>query len=127
LLTAALLGVALGAAALYFFNPAVSAFYPPCPFNALTDRYCPGCGTLRGLNLLLHGDPVGAFGSNPLMMLALPFVVVALALRAWAVLAGKPYRSHRVPARWIWGLLAVIMLYWVLRNIPVHPFTLMAP
>ena len=127
LLAAALLGVALGAAVLYVFNPALSGYYLPCPFNALTGYYCPGCGTLRGLNLLLHGDPAGAFGSNPLMMLVLPFVAVALSLRARAALAGKPYRTHPVPARWIWGLLVVIMLYWVLRNIHVHPFTLLDP
>ncbi|MEW5722540.1 MAG: DUF2752 domain-containing protein, partial [Thermodesulfobacteriota bacterium] len=44
-----------GATWLYLVNPAVSALYPPCPFHALTGLYCPGCGTLRGLNQLLHG------------------------------------------------------------------------
>jgi len=29
--------------------------------------------------------------------------------------------------RWIWALLAAIVAFGVLRNIPIYPFTLLAP
>ena len=39
--------------------------YAPCLFYALTDLYCPGCGTLRGLHELLHGRIGIAHGPKP--------------------------------------------------------------
>ncbi len=32
-----------------------------------------------------------------------------------------------IPANWIWMLLGVIVLFWVLRNVPAYPFTVLAP
>lgn len=48
----------------------------PCLFKQLTGIPCPGCGTIRSLNLLLEGKVVESMKMNPLgVMLSLLAVV----------------------------------------------------
>ena len=125
----AFLGVAAaaGLTVVYLFDPRTPGFYPVCPFLGLTGCYCPGCGTLRALHQLLHGNPAAAFGYNPYSMLALPAIAWSLAgrgLRAWGLPAPpRVYVSHR----WVWALLGAILAFWLLRNLPFYPFTILAP
>jgi hypothetical protein len=98
---------------LFVFNPASSSFYLPCPFHRLTGLYCPGCGSLRAMHQLLHGNLPAAFGLNPLMVLAL--------------MRNRPQKSVIIPAFGIWLILLIIVLFWILRNITFYPFTLLAP
>ena len=117
----------LGIVVLYVLDPRVPGNYPVCPFYALTGCYCPGCGTLRALYQLLHADVAGALGYNPLTVLSLPFIVYSLAagaLRAFRLPAPGPVFVH---SRWIWALLAGIVMFWALRNVPVAPLTYLAP
>jgi hypothetical protein len=116
-----------GAAVLFDFDPASSSLYPQCPFRALTGLDCPGCGTLRGLHQLAQGDLIAAFGLNPLMVLSLPFVAFSVLSRAAGELRGRPLSTIFVPSAWIWTLLVVVVSFGVLRNIPAHPFSLLAP
>lgn len=109
-------------------NPEQPGFFPPSPFRALTGYYCPGCGTLRGLHQLLHGHWLAALDYNPLMVLSLPFMVYAYGSYGLRAIAGRRILpSVRIPARWIWLLLQVILAYWVLRNLPFAPFSWLAP
>ena len=60
-------------------------------------------------------------------MLSLPFVAYSYAtgaLRAFQVPAPRPIFLH---SRWIWTLLAVVVAFWALRNIPVGPLAALAP
>jgi hypothetical protein len=61
---------------LFRFPPDRFAFYPACPFHALTGWDCPGCGSTRALAALLHGELWRALSLNPL----LPFFILALGL-----------------------------------------------
>src|SRR2546421_11472933 len=55
-------GLALvGAAVLFWFEPTQHAFYPICAFHRTTGLLCPGCGSLRALHQLLHGQVAAAF------------------------------------------------------------------
>ena len=114
-------------ALVYARNPEEAGFYPPCPFYFLTGLHCPGCGTLRGMHQLLRGDVLAAFGYNPFSMLMLPIIgyafLSALLLTAW----GRRLPTVFVHPTLIWGLLATVIAFWVLRNVPVYPFTLLAP
>jgi hypothetical protein len=97
-------------------DPARCSLFPPCPLHFLTGLYCPGCGSLRALHQLLTGNLAGALSLNPLMVLSLPFL---------ALLYFRPRLSYSL---WLpWLALSVILLYGVLRNIPVWPFCLLAP
>ncbi len=112
---------------LYLFNPSASALYPTCPFLAFTGCYCPGCGSLRALHQLMRGRLVTAFGLNSLMVLSVPFIGYFFASRTMFVVAGHPLKTFFVRPVLIWALLGVILAYWVLRNIPTYPFSLLAP
>jgi hypothetical protein len=118
---------AAGFATLFLFDPSTSAFYPPCPFHALTGLYCPGCGTTRAAHELLHGDLAAAFGLNPLMVLALPYLGYSAATYAIPGLGGRPLKGFLASPRFAWLVLRFVLLFWLLRNIPLYPFSLLAP
>lgn len=112
---------------LYLFNPSTSTLYPACPFLYFTGCYCPGCGSLRAIHQLTRGHLAAAFGLNPLMVLTLPFVAYSFASYAVLAVAGRPLRTFFIRSAFIWSLLGLILAYWVLRNVPVYPFSLLAP
>jgi hypothetical protein len=112
---------------LRLFNPASSGLFPPCPFRALTGLNCPGCGTTRALHQLLNGHPVVAFDLNPLMVLALPFMAYVFVSYALVAVRGRGLPKVHVANPLIWVIFWVIVSFWVLRNIPLYPFTLLAP
>ena len=118
---------AAGLTVVYFFDPRNPGPYPICPFFGLTGCYCPGCGTLRALHQILHGNPVAAFNYNPYSMLVLPAIAYSLAvsgLRAYGL--PTPPRLE-LSDRAVWALLAAILAFWLLRNLPIAPFTVLAP
>lgn len=126
--SAAFLVLALGGLGfLYLFNPASTSFYPTCPFFWATGCYCPGCGTLRALHQLMRGHLLAALGLNPLMVLSLPFLGYAALSQARLAILGSPLKSVFIGPWPIWALLVLILSYWVLRNVPVYPFSLLAP
>jgi hypothetical protein len=105
------------AAAVFAFDPERVRVYPVCPFHQMTGLWCPGCGTTRALHQLLHGNLAAAFRFNLLSMTLLPVA---------GYLVARGDATTLKPA-WIWALLVVIVAFGVLRNIPAHPFTLLAP
>lgn len=112
---------------LFRYNPATSGLYPSSPFRVLTGLYCPGCGTLRGLHQLLHGQLITAFGLNPLMIISLPFLTCSYINYGFEAIRGKALLTIFIPPKLIWFLLQAIMAYWVVRNIPLSPFNWLAP
>lgn len=122
-----LLSAIIGIILLYIFNPGTSSIYPPCPFHALTGLYCPGCGSLRALHQILHGELSSAFGLNPLMVLSLPFLAYGFVSYFVDRIWGISFPVAFIPATCIWSYLGVILLFWAVRNIPAYPFSLLAP
>lgn len=113
---------------LYIFKPGIGGIYPPCPFYYLTGLYCPGCGSLRGIHSLLHGNIVKALGYNPLMVLSIPLIVFLLMTNANIKIYGRVLmKRHIFSAEFYKILLVTIFSFWVLRNINVYPFTILAP
>jgi Protein of unknown function (DUF2752) len=119
--------IVLAAVVLYFFNPSTSGVYPPSPFRKLTGLYCPGCGSLRALHYLLHGNFWKAIDLNPLMVLALPYLAYSYICYSAPVILNLKVPQIFIKPNWIWLLLKVILGYWVLRNIPFAPFSSLAP
>ena len=123
-LTAVGIWITLAAASAYLFvfEPGRSGFFPSCPFRTITGLTCPGCGSTRGLHRLLHGDVVSAFEFNPLLVVALPFLVFALVRYTAAAVTGRHFSTSRINANYIWVMFVVIMSFWIFRNTSLYPF-----
>lgn len=100
---------------LLYKNEQWRKIFPPCPFFKWTGIYCPGCGSTRATYYLLHGDLAGVFRSNPLYLPAFLFILAMVIF------------PEKITVRWYWGCLVVVILYWIMRNLPWFPFILLAP
>ena len=109
------------------FDPATSAVFPPCPVRYLTGWYCPGCGSLRALHHLLHGHFQAAWAMNPLSVVLLPFLAYGLASFALSQIRGRGLPQPFLRPTWIRALCVAIILFGIARNLPLHPFQLLAP
>lgn len=116
---------AAGLAYAALVNPK-SGGYPPCVFHAATGLWCPGCGGARALHALLNGQVLTALHANALTMFTLPFLFAGVVI--WASRStSRPIRFPRIPAAAVWSFVIVVAVFSVLRNIPAHPFDLLAP
>jgi hypothetical protein len=93
----------------------------------LTGWYCPGCGSLRAIHQLLLGNLRAAWAMNPLTVVLIPFLTYGLASHALFEIRGRGLPRMFLPAVSIRVLCAVILLFGIARNLPVHPFDLLAP
>ena len=102
---------------------------PRCIFHDSTGWYCPGCGSGRAVYALLRLRPLAAWRANPLLMIALP-VLLFYGLRwIWPVIRLRPPRPAMTSLgrKTIYLIAAVVALFWITRNLPWWPWTLLAP
>jgi Protein of unknown function (DUF2752) len=124
-LTAAVAGGLAVVAALFCFDPARVPIYPVCPFHQFTGLDCPGCGSLRALHALLHGQWMAALHFNLFFVLSLPFFTWLGFRLAWSQFAGGPPVVIR-PA-WLWLYAGAWAAFGILRNLPFGFFAPWAP
>jgi hypothetical protein len=99
------------------FDPATKFFLPPCPFHLLTGFYCPICGATRALHQLALGNFAAALHLNAL-------AVSGLFLSGLFALWRRPGPMSSWCSR---ILILAVVLFGMVRNIPVFPFTLLVP
>ena len=88
----------------------------PCLFQEWTGLYCPGCGNTRALALLLRGDVAGSLAKNALFV---PLLLCVFAVSLFPKLAYNRYFA--------WTVAVAVILFFIVRNLPWHPFVLLAP
>ena len=126
-LSVMLAAATLALVSLRVLDPATSGVFPPCPLHALTGWYCPGCGSLRAFHQLLHGNVHNALALNPFAVVVSPFLAYGTVSYAVFVWRGKYLPRLFLPAFWIRALCVAIVAFGILRNIPVYPWSLLAP
>lgn len=114
--------IVAGSVCLFVLEPGKSTLLPVCPFRLLTGFTCPGCGSTRGMHQLLHGNFAAAFEFNPLLLLALPFLVFALLRYSYQVLSGQPIKHNSLAPKYIYTIFGVVLFFWIFRNTPLYPF-----
>jgi hypothetical protein len=96
---------------------------PVCPTKALLGIDCPGCGSLRMLYSLMHGDLLAAVRFNALGLVAVVLLVWAYGAWTYGRLTGRRIASWQ-RHRWAAAVtLSLVVAWFVVRNIPFAPFT----
>ena len=112
-------GVGIAVLALHVRDPHVQGSWGFCP-TALMGFDCPFCGGLRAVHHLSNAELSAAASSNLFVVIGAP---IAIALWIWAVLRawrGQPRIGvEHVPAAASWSLLAVLVTFAVVRNLPM--------
>jgi hypothetical protein len=90
------------------------SIFPICPFRLLTGLNCPGCGALRMIHDVLHGDLAAAVNDNVLLLIGVPL------LAGWLLLRRRGRKSPlTLPAA---AAVMITLLAWtVVRNLPGFP------
>lgn len=121
---AAVAGAALGCCVVVAFTDPTTpgGVLPPCPTRALLGVVCPGCGSLRMIYSLLHGDIGAAVHYNAVAVLVLPLLLMAFLTWTAQRWTGRPIRGWQ---RWRWApmVAGIVLGGWLLvRNLPFPPF-----
>jgi hypothetical protein len=111
----------------YFLDPEKSALFPKCPLYEWTGFYCPGCGSQRAIHSFLHFRFLEVFHYNLLMYPAGALILYHLVRPFIQKKSGVDLPDILYHPRTPWIILFIVVLFWILRNIPVVPFTWLAP
>lgn len=119
-----IVGICLSAVALFLLyilfklDPAKTSLFPRCPFLMITGYECPGCGSQRAIHQLLHLNIVSALKYNAFVVMAIPYLFLALYMeyfggkvrfpKVYGVLYGKDVAI---------AVLVFIVLFWIVRNL----------
>lgn len=121
---AVVLGAVAVAAAIRWADPATpGGVIPPCASKTFLHVVCPGCGSTRAIQSLVDLDLGAALAYNALAVVLLVMLGVALVQWTRARISGqwRPrwYQLRYAPAT----MLAVVVVWTVVRNIPVAPLS----
>lgn len=109
-------GVAALTGYLHQVDPNEPGHYPGCPFLTLSGWYCPGCGGLRAVHHLSHGELDLALGMNPVVVLLLPVALVLWV--GWVVRAARGLPEWVPSTRAVLVMTGFVVVFWVVRNLP---------
>jgi hypothetical protein len=118
----------IGLAVLFFIlDPAKHNIFPRCIFNSITGYYCPGCGSQRAIHSLLHFDIAGVVSYN---FLFIPAFLLIIYHYLRPIL--NQFFSWKLPNIFYfkstpWLIFGFVIAFWVLRNLPFYPFSVLAP
>ena len=94
-----------------------------CLFYETTGLYCPGCGSGRAALSLLHGHVIEALGHNPLLfLLGIPCAALLFLEYLRFVFPRLELKKPVLPAWAGRAALALILGFWILRNVPGFEF-----
>lgn len=95
----------------------------PCYFRELTDLYCPGCGSGRAIGAILMGNFREAFRWNPMVfLLGIPSMGILAYEYIRFVFDVRSMKPVMLPVWVIRGTAAILIAFWILRNIPALSF-----
>lgn len=116
--TATIVGFISGLGYLYFNSPFEKAFVFKCPTKYLFNwMNCPGCGTLRMMYSLMHGEVKSALSYNPAAFFLLPLLFWFILNNFTCMLIGREIRRAKLSVNANRLIIFGVIVYWVGRSI----------
>jgi len=100
---------------------------PKCILYGTTGIYCPGCGSQRATHQLLNFNFFGVLQQNVLYLISLLLLGYHLIVTGINTIFKKQLYNYVYHPKTPLIILAVIVVFWILRNIPYYPFNFLAP
>lgn len=98
-------------------DPHTTGRYPVCPWLAMTGTWCPGCGGLRAVHDLTHGQVAAAVGENLLVVALVPVLALWWLSTRFGARSGRPRMVLSTPSVLVGAVVA--LTFAVLRNLPI--------
>ncbi len=118
----------LGMLSLYvFWNPTETNLFPSCPVYAATGIYCPGCGSQRAAHKILNGNIIEGVRHNYMIVLLAMVLLYQGFVYVMNDMLGKNIPNLLHKSKVTFSILIIVILFWVLRNIDLFPFSELAP
>jgi len=118
----------LGMLSLYvFWNPTETSIFPSCPVYAATGIYCPGCGSQRAAHKILNGNIIEGVRHNYMIVLLAMVLLYQGFVYVMNDMLGKKIPNLLHKSKVTFSILIIVVLFWVLRNIDLFPFSELAP
>lgn len=110
----------------YIYNPQINIF-PKCPFYSFTGLHCPGCGSQRALHQLLHLNIIKTIDHNALYVLGMLTILYNIVIKGINKYYKKEYYNYLYHPVAPIAIGITILSFWILRNIDIYPFSILAP
>ncbi len=105
-------------------DPNEPGHYPVCPLLRYTGLWCPGCGGLRSVHALVHGDFSAALGANAPAVVGCAVFAVLWAVWVVRTVQGRPMTVEPGPVL-LWAVGVLLAAFTIVRNLPfggwLHP------
>ncbi len=100
-----------------------------CTFYKYTGLHCPGCGGQRAFKALLHGDIHTAASNNILIFILVPTLLYCyfILVETYWIKNSSWSSKFQIPSFFGYLLVVLLGVFFVLRNLPFHPFTHLVP
>jgi hypothetical protein len=128
--TLIIVGILIGLLFFWFYhtlNPSEHSVYPECQFYASTGYLCPGCGSQRAVHDILHFNITEAFKHNALVGLSILALVYLVFVLAFNKISSKKIPNYFNRASTAYAILGIILIFWILRNLPFEVFNILRP
>ena len=95
----------------------------PCYFHDLTGLYCPGCGSGHAVAATLRCEFGEAFRWNPMVyLLGIPSMAILIYEYVRIVFCIRHLKPVILPGWLMHSMVALLIAFWILRNIPFFSF-----
>lgn len=111
----------------YYVNPSNVNFFPKCPLYVTTGIYCPGCGSQRATHQLLQFNLLGVLQQNVLYFAGIVLIAYHVIVTSLNLYVNKNIYNYLYHPKTPIIILIIVIIYWILRNIPYYPFNMLAP
>ncbi len=110
---------------IYFVPPTEGGVHIVCPTKQFLHLNCVGCGMTRFVYFIMKGDFMQALSYNffgPFLLLVL--LVIYFYFLRWSFFDKQ---IPKIPTWLAWTFLVFVIVYSVLRNLPIEEFRFLAP